>query len=255
VKAGNAEVAAFLVGCLTAPKHGPEFNRKFSNTSAFIALADAAELGQTGVVEAIVAQGLDINGNDKVNSDQPDGSLDIIAYEGLGGNRPDYTTNPLIRAARAGKLETVAWLVVHGANIDSQLPSVVLRDYQKQNGIYVFKPTEASGTGNNALSMAVLAERTSVVQLLVKHGADLSRHVTFRSAYTPWLEVFITADPNPSGHYEKHTLQNGMFLQYREDGSVETNVPSVQAESRTIRELMTASKIPEIKALSVSEGK
>jgi hypothetical protein len=212
-----------------------------SPAEAASTLADAAKLGRLKVVQAMVAaKVVDIDGEQQSGPKERPvlGPLGLLNFwAGATGPSP-----PLIAAARAGNLEMVKWLVEHGASLDLQEKANVLKDLQQVNGVTVFRPVQVMGAGNTALSAAVLAGQTAVVQFLIERGADVSRRVVFRSAAIPGIEAFGGSTMGFLFTHQGDSLHQGA------DGVISTNTTISPEQALSIRELMANSSVPEIKA-------
>ena len=150
----------------------------------------------------------------------------------------------------------VKWLAEHGANIDLQGWACIFEDMDQQQGPprwIKFRPVVAE-KGNNALSEAILAGETSIAQILIAHGADLSRSVVWHSADIPALRGLDNRDrqkPNTLVLYIGGSAfpDYGTHLKPGEGGFMLTDIDAEQQRETTIRELASNSTIPEIRAL------
>lgn len=231
---GDAKKAASLVA-------------RVSPFDARRALREAAQFGRLNVVQTLLAKGVDINGPQVTTPSGATkpflGSLGLFAFWADGGKSTGDT--PLTEAARAGHLEVVEWLVEHGAGLDLQGSANVLEDLQQVNGMTVFKPMRVVGVGNTALSAAVVARQTAVVDFLVKNGADTSRRVIILNAAIPGVHGFRPgpgADPRAVPYSgEGLMLDQGGYLKQSADGTVSTNVAINNSVEHSVRELMDMS--------------
>ncbi|MGH2510899.1 MAG: ankyrin repeat domain-containing protein, partial [Ktedonobacteraceae bacterium] len=225
------------------------------------ALKEAAFMGHLNVVQAIIALGADINGNfssilTEKDLVQNDGTLDAARFYTFCSPGKLPIRSPLIAATRAGKSDVVKWLADHGADIDLQGWACIFEDMDQQQEpphLIKFRPVVAE-KGNNALSEAILAGETSIAQVLIAHGADLSRSVVWHSADIPALRELDNRDrngPNTLILYIGGSAfpDYGTHLKPSDGGFMLTDIDAEQQRETTIRELASNSTILEIRAL------
>jgi ankyrin repeat protein len=255
VRKGNAEKAASLIA-------------RVSPVEAADALIYAAELGHLNVVQAMVANGADINGNEghkSVNAAPSSNRMSEKKFEKetnllhleitllfqkcLGGIEPPRT--PLIAAVRAGNLELVKWLVEHGADLDLQGTACIFEDLQQVGSTSVFRRVDTPKVGNNALSEAILAGQVSIVKILLEHGADVSRRVVFRSAAFPGVRGFeLGQGPILDDGSGRVYIDHGNHLRQGDNGLIYTDLKIDVQQELTVRELASRSIHPEIRLLA-----
>jgi len=235
---GNAEKAAALVSSADPSSTGS-------------ALIDAAKSGYLNVVQAMVANGADVNGGRSAGGETVENLGLFYFLEGCN-SVPDNHMNlgaftPLVAATIAGKFEVVKWLAEHGANLDLQGIACMFKDLREVHGMTAFRAVRARNIGNTALSDAILTGQVAIAQTLVEHGADLSRRVVITSAAIPDLLpiAFETSKRGLVG-----IGSNGNHLREGGDGLVYTDLKIELQQELTIRELASRSTHPEIRALS-----
>lgn len=155
--------------------------------------------------------------------------LKILFAHGCDQNK-QRLTDALREAVKSEKLECVQLLVKRGADVNQQMDAFVVKSValaKSGNPVYALGIT--SGSGNNALSLAIMARNARIVTYLLAHGGDAHRRVVYKDAQ-------IKGAPEFPGDVYMTVGNQRLFVIFRQPVTL-TNFPVEKQEVATILQL------------------
>ncbi len=232
---------------------------KVKSYTVAAALNEAAAAGCLNVVQVLVGQGVDINGATAHSqlSPGPHQAAKMRSVMNLvncwlqgRGYQPHI---PLCAAARSGQLETVKWLVRHGADVNLQEEVFVAEDvHTTGQGATAFELAQQR-LGPSALAVAVSVGQTAVAKFLAENGAHWSASIQPPPSI-PSIYGFGGPDLDHLGVGVLLRGTNGIYsdsshLWVGEDGVIHTTLPVILRPAITINKMVADSTVPGIRQL------